>query len=260
MSCGTHISDRNRTLAEAAFAVDKLKPKGVGIMATPSIPIYWHVIASGTEIYQGWIPDWQIQEQIRLLNHDFASNPTGLTFYWAGLTRTINADWFNNVGSNTDYAMMNSLRQGGANALNIYSVAFNGGNSKGILGYARYPWSYQGYPRQDGIVIHYASVPGGTYTNYNQGKTTTHEVGHWAGLYHTFEGGCSSPNDHIQDTAPESGPHWGCPWGLDSCSGDGIDPINNFMAYTDDACKTYFTWYQAIRVREMMSTYRGIVY
>jgi len=260
-TCGAYISPQNRTLAEAAFAKDKLKPKPeVGIAATPSIPVYWHIVSSGYEVWQGWIPDWQVQEQIRILNHDFASNPTGLTFYWAGLTRTVNADWFNNAGPGSDYAMKAALRQGGANALNIYSVGFNGGSGQGLLGYAQYPYYYQWYPTEDGVVIHYASVPGGTLAPYNEGKTASHEVGHWAGLYHTFENGCASPGDSIQDTAPEAEPAFGCPWGRDTCSGGGVDPINNIMDYGDDYCLTYFTWYQAIRVREQMSAYRGIVF
>ena len=220
--------------------------------ASHVIPVYWHRIrnAAGTG---GNVSAQQITDQINVLNAAYASST--FSFQLVSTDTTNNDSWYTCSGGTCETQMKNALRQGGSNALNIYSNNMGGG----LLGWATFPSSYASSPKMDGVVILYSSVPGGTAAPYNLGDTATHEVGHWMGLYHTFQGGCSKTNDSVTDTPAERSPAYGCPVGRNTCTGakyPGNDPIENFMDYSDDACMDRFSAGQNTRMNNQWTAYR----
>ena len=215
-----------------------------------TISVYVHVIKGSATT--GDVSGKQIANQITVLNSAFGA--AGFQFELAGTDTTINADWYT-AGPNTsaEDQMKSTLRQGTADDLNIYASNPGGG----LLGWATFPSSYSSHPTDDGVVILSASMPGGDAAPYNLGDTATHEVGHWLGLYHTFQGGCSKNNDYVSDTAAEKSPAFGCPVGRDTCKEPDVDPITNFMDYTDDACMNTFSTEQSSRMTSQFTTYRS---
>ncbi len=228
-----------------------------------TIPVYVHVVskADGT----GNIPDSMINAQIAAMNEHFSGQDTpayrtaaanmSFRFSLTAVTRTINDTWYAaGPGSAAESQMKNGLRQGTADDLNFYT---NGGG--GYLGWATFPSDYSTKPTMDGVVCYWATLPGSNYVPYNEGDTGTHEVGHWLGLYHTFQGGCNGGGDGVADTPAERAATYGCPSGsLDTCrTKTGLDPYENFMDYTDDPCMYKFSSGQVDRSDSMWSTYRA---
>lgn len=228
--------------------------------ATVNIPVYFHVINKGAGIANGDIPQSMIDAQINVLNQSYSGVTGGydtpFRFVLTSVDRTNNLNWFNaSPGSNDEIDMKIALRQGGANALNIYTTRPGGG----LLGWATFPDEYGFAPFYDGVVLLYSSLPFGSAFPYNEGDTGSHEVGHWLGLYHTFEGGCDKNNDFVWDTPSEVDANYLCDITANTCLNNrGADPVTNFMDYTDDGCMFKFSAGQIIRMDALWTIYRAV--
>lgn len=128
-------------------------------------------------------------------------------------------------------------------------------NQGTILGYAAFPYNNQPVT-DDGVVIRHDQM-GRIGTAVSNGRTLTHEVGHFLNLYHPFQGGCTGQGDVISDTPPISSPSYGCNFSRNTCntgSNDEPDMIENFMDYTDDVCVNSFTSGQKARAKDCLNT------
>jgi hypothetical protein len=234
-----------------------------------TVPVRFHVIRKSATLAGGNVPASQVNRQIAVLNAAYAD--AGFRFVLSGaIERITKPQWFNLIAANGDerrlfrgsgkeIKMKQALHDGGPETLNVYTAALG----QFLLGWAYFPVSFtdeEGEPLPrffDGVVIDYRSLPGGSFEVYGEGDTATHEVGHWLGLYHTFQNGCSAPGDYVDDTPYEASPATGCPTGRDTCTAPGTDPIHNFMDYTYDSCMNTFTDGQNARMRQQWTAYRS---
>ena len=232
------------------------------------IPCVVHVIRNDNGTL-GDIPESRVISGIRILNEDMLAltgtngeNGTDcqIEFYLAefdpqgnptnGITFSNNTTWYNDGGN-----YYNSLAWDPNRYLNIYTTT-----AGGALGYVPFlPAGGNVGGLSDRVVVLWESfgedAPIGP--PYNLGRTLTHEVGHYLGLNHTFNGGCdsgscSSSGDLICDTAPQNSATFGC--NGSSCSG--VAPDDNYMDYSDDQCMEKFTPEQARRMRCTLTHWR----
>jgi hypothetical protein len=225
------------------------------------IPTVFHVVSDhALTAAQSARMQRMITAQMAVLNDSYAGRTSATAadspfrFDLTATTYTVNPAWYTVVPGKNERDMKKALYQGDAKTLNVYVANIGGG----LLGWAYFPKGYNnGRDYIDGVVMLDESMPGGTAGKYSLGDTLTHEVGHWLMLEHTFAHGCSASGDYVTDTPKEAGPQFDCPVGADTCAAPGLDPIHNFMDYTQDSCMNEFTRGQVERMNDAWVAFRA---
>lgn len=225
-----------------------------------TIPTVFHVI-SDHALTVAETGRWtrMINDQMTVLNDSFSGKTAGVAadspfrFNLTKITWTVNSAWYAVTPGKVERDMKTALYEGDSRMLNVYSANIGAG----LLGWAYFPKGYNnGRDYIDGVVMLDESMPGGTAGRYALGDTLTHEVGHWMMLEHTFAHGCAASGDWVEDTPKEAQPQFGCPEGADSCLAPGLDPIHNFMDYSQDSCMNHFTPGQVERMNDAWIAFR----
>jgi len=270
---GTPATQDPNTLGESTVAAlerrtaERAAALGIGARALAAAPaslqilVHWHVILrdNGT----GNVTNARIQRQLDVLNAGFAGTTssraaaTPFRFATASIDRTRNSDWYSwsnpSVDRSDDTQAKTALGVNPRTELNVYIAALE----DDLLGYATFPGN--GPPGLQGVVLLNGSLPGGNAAPYNLGDSGTHEVGHWLGLFHTFQGGCQPPGDRVTDTPAQlDGDNiFFCRASDDTCTAPGTDPVHNFMSYGDDACLERFSKGQSDRMVTQYEVWRS---
>lgn len=244
-----------------------------------TIQVVVHVLQDNACV-QGALTDQQVASQITVLNEDFgalAGTPgaggvdTGIRFALAttdpngqpttGITRHCNTTWFGDQTSISPY--YDSIAWDPTRYLNMYS-----NSASGARGYV--PFLPAANPaavgtKADRVVINWQAFGRpGPVPAHAGGRTATHEIGHFFGLFHVYYNGCGIPTppdcyatgDTLCDTPPDDTSHQGCMTAATSCGGVPI-PADNYMELSDDSCLDGFTLEQSRRLRCTIATYRS---
>jgi len=248
------------------------------------IPVVFHVIHTGGPEN---ISKAQIEDQMRILNEDFsrtnpdavntreifqpvASNPN-VEFRLAkkdpqgncteGINRVYSA-----LTNNADDAVKALSYWNSTRYMNVWVVNSidNDGEPGMILGYAQFPGF--GNAATDGLVVRADRIGSiGFAVAGDKGRTLTHEVGHWLGLLHTFQGGCGGGffGEGIDDTPPVAEANYVCNFNMNSCTNDSPDlpdQVENYMDYASGSCMNMFTLGQKGRMDGVLASNRTLIH
>ena len=266
------------------------------IYPTIYIPVVFHIVTNGDALGTGEnITDAQCLSQIDALNQQYNAQDveiakvpavfqnlvatTNFQFCLAkfdpdgnpttGIVRhaLANATW--DTETDIDNTLKPSTIWDHTKYLNIWSVRMGGQLiTDGVLAYSSLP--YFGSANSDGIIARYNTIgtTGTLLATYHEGKTITHEAGHWLGLLHIWgddnglcAGAANAGTDYVSDTPDQADLNFGCPtFPHISCNnGPNGDMFMNYMDYSDDACRNMFTNGQSTNMHAAVDNFRTAI-